>query len=123
MISDLYSCRFHACIYRQIGNFPIYGGCPVKKILLVNFLKLCFLARNVYKRYRNQPIDTYDTTEMGRKVLVLKFVKNSQDRKRTFNARLRTLDRKIQELEIMTGFYMHMDVLKTATNISLKHTN
>jgi len=60
---------------------------------------------------------------MGRKVLVLKYIENSHDRKRTFNVRFRTLERKIQELEIMTGCQIHMDVLKTATNLSSKNTH
>jgi len=60
---------------------------------------------------------------MGRKVLVLKYIENNHDRKRTFNVRLRTLERKIQELEIMTGCHIHMDVLKTATNVSSQNTN
>jgi len=60
---------------------------------------------------------------MGRKVLVLKYIENNHDRKRTFNVRLRTLERKIQELEIMTGCHIHMDVLKTATNLSSKNTH
>ena len=35
IISDIYSCRIHACIYRQIVPFPIYSNCPVKKNILV----------------------------------------------------------------------------------------
>ena len=35
IISDIYSCRIHACIYRQIVPFPIYSNCPVKKNVLV----------------------------------------------------------------------------------------
>ena len=79
------------------------------------------MAINVYKTHRNPQIATH--TEMGRKVLVLKYIENNHDRKRTYNVRLRTLERKIRELEIMTGCHIHMDVLKTATNISSQNTS
>ena len=81
------------------------------------------MTQNVYKRAGNPAIDTQKTTKMGRKVLVLKYIENNHDRKRTFNVRLRTLERKIQELEIMTGCHINMDVVKTATNVSSKNTH
>jgi len=60
---------------------------------------------------------------MGSTVLVLKYIDNSIDRKRRFKVCLYTLERKIPDLEIMTGCKIHMDVLKTATSISSGKTH
>jgi hypothetical protein len=60
---------------------------------------------------------------MGRKALVVKYIENTHDRKRTYHVRLDTLERKIQELEIMTGCRINMEVIKTATNVSSTKPN